>query len=33
MACKAVVGNINGGGPKVVFKTFDGDVYIRKAVK
>jgi len=28
---KGVVGNINGGGPEVVFKTFDGDVYIRKA--
>lgn len=30
---KGVVGNINGGGPEVVFKTFDGDVYIRKAGK
>jgi hypothetical protein len=28
---KGVSGNINGGGPEVVFKTFDGDVYIRKA--
>jgi len=28
---KGVIGNINGGGPEVVFKTFDGDVYIRKA--
>jgi DUF4097 and DUF4098 domain-containing protein YvlB len=30
---KGVVGNINGGGPEVVFKTFDGDVYIRKPGK
>lgn len=30
---KGVAGNINGGGPEVVFKTFDGDVYIRKAGK
>lgn len=28
---KGVSGNINGGGPEVIFKTFDGDVYIRKA--
>lgn len=28
---KGVIGNINGGGPEVVFKTFDGDVYIRRA--
>jgi hypothetical protein len=30
---KGVAGNINGGGPEVVFKTFDGDIYIRKAGK
>jgi hypothetical protein len=30
---KDVAGNINGGGPEVVFKTFDGEVYIRKAGK
>jgi DUF4097 and DUF4098 domain-containing protein YvlB len=30
---KGVAGNINGGGPEVVFKTFDGDIYIRKTAK
>lgn len=28
---KAVQGNVNGGGPEIRFKTFNGDVYIRKA--
>jgi hypothetical protein len=27
---KAVVGNINGGGPEYNFKNFNGDIYIRK---
>ena len=30
---KGVAGNINGGGPEVVFKTFDGDIFIRKTAK
>jgi len=30
---KGVAGNINGGGQEVQFKTFDGDIYIRKAGK
>ena len=30
---KGVTGNINGGGLEVQFKTFDGDIYIRKAGK
>ena len=28
---KGTTGTINGGGPEVQFKTFDGDIYIRKA--
>jgi len=30
---KGVAGTINGGGQEIQFKTFDGDIYIRKAVK
>ncbi|HEU0004722.1 MAG TPA: hypothetical protein VFS12_01915, partial [Terriglobia bacterium] len=30
---KGVVGDINGGGQEVQFKTFDGDIYIRRAAK
>jgi len=30
---KGVAGTINGGGQEVQFKTFDGDIYIRKAAK
>ena len=30
---KGVAGNINGGGPEVLFKVFDGDIYIRKTAK
>jgi DUF4097 and DUF4098 domain-containing protein YvlB len=28
---KAVYGSINGGGPEYQFKTYHGDIYIRKA--
>jgi len=28
---KAVRGTINGGGPEIMFKTFNGDIFIRKA--
>jgi hypothetical protein len=28
---KAVYGTINGGGPEVQFKNFNGNIYIRKA--
>jgi hypothetical protein len=30
---KAIVGTINGGGPEMQFKTFTGNIYIRKAGK
>lgn len=30
---KRLVGTINGGGPELQFKTFTGDIYIRKAGK
>jgi len=30
---RAIVGTINGGGPEIQFKTFTGNIYIRKAGK
>jgi DUF4097 and DUF4098 domain-containing protein YvlB len=30
---KAVYGAINGGGPEIQFKNFNGAIYIRKAAK
>jgi DUF4097 and DUF4098 domain-containing protein YvlB len=30
---KAVYGTINGGGPEIQFKGFNGDIYIRKSGK
>jgi DUF4097 and DUF4098 domain-containing protein YvlB len=30
---RAIVGTINGGGPEIQFKTFSGNIYIRKAGK
>ncbi len=30
---KTIVGTINGGGPEILFKTADGDIFIRRAGK
>lgn len=30
---KAIIGTINGGGPEIQFKTFNGSIYIRKGAK
>jgi len=30
---KTLFGTINGGGPEIQFKTFNGDIYIRKATR